>query len=138
MMENAKIADNHVAVGLTAGDGGSLIWPLLVGFTRARKHLLTGDPMTGREAAEAGLISDAVASVEELDRKVFELAERLASGATVAINTTKMAINLTLRKLLEGVIETHLGWETFTSLTHDHHEAARAFSEKRTPKFEGR
>ena len=137
MMADAKIADTHVNVGLTAGDGGSLIWPLLIGFNRAKHHLLTGEALTGRQAAEYGLISQAVESFEELDKLTFDMAERLANGATLAINTTKMAINLVLRGMLEGLVETHLGFETQTALTNDHLEAAMSFKERREPKFTG-
>jgi len=138
MSAEAKIADTHVAVGLTAGDGGALMWPLLMGFQKAKRYLLTGDQMTGRQAADMGLITAAVDSVEELDREVFALADRLAAGASLAINTTKMAANLTLRKLLEGQVETHLSYETQTTWSDDHKEAVSAFLEKRSPKFTGK
>jgi len=137
MMENAKIADTHVKIGLSAGDGGSLMWPLLMGFGPAKRYLFTGDSLTGKQAAELGLISESVATIEELDAKVYELAERLAAGASRAINATKLSVNLLLRKLLEGAIEAHLGQETYTYLTKDHYEAASAFRDKREPKFTG-
>lgn len=137
MMAHARIADTHVKIGLTAGDGGAAIWPLLVGFARARRYLLTGDALTGREAAEIGLVTEAVDSFEQLDERTWAMARRLENGATLAINTTKVAINQVLRRVLEGVIETHLGLETSTYLSNDHREAVRAFHEKREPKFTG-
>lgn len=137
MMAQARIADTHVKVGLSAGDGGSLIWPLLMGFTKARKHLLTGAPLTGKEAAETGLVTESADTVEELDHKTFGLAEELADGAQLAISSTKMSINLVLRRILDGVIDTHLGLETYTYLTADHLEAVTAFRDKRTPEFCG-
>ena len=33
---HAKIGDPHVKVGFTAGDGGAVIWPLLIGYARAK------------------------------------------------------------------------------------------------------
>lgn len=135
MIASAKIADTHVKVGLTAGDGGALMWPLLIGFNKARHYLLTGDTLTGAQAAELGLVTEAVATIGELDEKVWSRAEALASGATLAINTTKMAINLLLRRLMEGMIETHLGFETMTAWEPDHREAANAFRDKREPNF---
>jgi len=137
MMAGAKIADTHVNVGLAAGDGGAMMWPLLMGFTRARRYLLTGDTMTGREAAEYGLITEAVDTIEQLDECAFGMADRLASGATRAVSYTKVATNLVLRKMLEGVIDAHLGLETYTFMSDDHREAATAFRDKRTPKFTG-
>lgn len=134
MIEDAKIADTHVRMGLVAGDGGALLWPLLMGYANARRYLLTGDTMTGRQAAEFGLITEAVTR-EELDEKVFAMAERLASGAVQAISGTKIAINMLLRTQLETLIDAHLGLETETFFTADHSEAAHAFMEKRKPQF---
>jgi enoyl-CoA hydratase len=51
--ENASIIDPHVRVGLVAGDGGALLWPQLIGYARARYHLLTGRPLLAREAANS-------------------------------------------------------------------------------------
>src|SRR5437764_7704969 len=41
--DTARIGDPHVRMGLVAGDGGALIWPLLVGPMLAKYYLLTGD-----------------------------------------------------------------------------------------------
>lgn len=133
----ARIADSHVKIGLSAGDGGSLMWPLLMGFGNAKRYLFTGDVLTGREAAQLGLVTEAVDSVQELDAKVYGLADRLAAGATHAVNATKISINLLLRKLLEGAIEAHLGFETYTYLSGDHRAAAFAFRDGKTPEFQG-
>ncbi|MCB2048273.1 MAG: enoyl-CoA hydratase/isomerase family protein [Novosphingobium sp.] len=137
MMANAKIADTHVNIGMTAGDGGALTWPLLMGFPRAKYHLFTGEPLSGKQAAEAGLINEAVETFEELDEKVYGLAERLAASPRVALSTTKRAINLVMRNMLEGLIEAHLGMETQSAWTKDHYEAGKAFAERREPKFTG-
>jgi enoyl-CoA hydratase len=137
MMAKARIADTHVNMGMTAGDGGSLMWPLLMGFPKAKYHLFTGEALTGREAAEAGLINEAVDTIEELDEKVYELAQRLADSPRVALHTTKRAINLVMRNMLEGLIDAHLGLETQTAFTKDHYEAATAFRDRRMPNFSG-
>ena len=50
-----KIGDPHVKVGLVAGDGGAVIWPLLININRAKELLLTGDLITGQEAYRIGL-----------------------------------------------------------------------------------
>src|SRR3546814_16953415 len=53
-VEDALIGDPHVSVGLAAGDGGSLLWPNLVGLVQARRPLLRGEPPRGKEAAATG------------------------------------------------------------------------------------
>jgi enoyl-CoA hydratase len=137
MIESANIGDTHVKVGLTAGDGGAFMWPMLIGFSKAKRYLMTGDLMTGKEAAEIGLITGTAATHAELDELCYGMADRLAKGATLAINSTKMAINLLLRRSLEGVMEAHLGAETATFLSKDHHAAAKAFANKEQPVFTG-
>ena len=41
--DQARIGDTHVRAGLVAGDGGAVIWPLLVGVSKAKELLMTGD-----------------------------------------------------------------------------------------------
>ncbi|MSO80506.1 MAG: enoyl-CoA hydratase/isomerase family protein [Alphaproteobacteria bacterium] len=133
----AKIGDPHVRVGLAADDGGALMWPLLVGFQRAKELLLLGDLIEAEEAQRIGLITHVVPP-EQLDEKVYGLAERLAGGATRAIGWTKAAMNHTLRMLAAGTMEAGFGSETLSLLTADHAEAVAAFREKRKPRFTGR
>jgi enoyl-CoA hydratase len=135
-LDTAKIADPHVKVGLVAGDGGSLIWPILAGHARTRVLLLTGEAITGARAAEIGLITEAC-TAEALDARVNVIAEELAGGAAVAIRGTKRALNLVLRQQLEAAIDAHLGLETMSYLSEDHREAVTAFVEKRSPVFTG-
>lgn len=136
-VEDARIADPHVAVGYAAGDGGALIWPHLIGYMRAREFLLTGDPILAQDAAAMGLINRAVPR-EALDEAAFGMAERLAKGASVAINLTKQAINLPLRHQLEGMLDASVWFEAMSAFSDDHREAVAAFREKRSPNFTGK
>ena len=135
--DTAKIADPHVNVGLVAGDGGSVIWPALIGYAKAKRYLLTGDAITGAEAAEIGLVSEALPA-DLLDARVATLAQKIAGGAAVAIRLTKRAVNMALRQQLDALIEAHLGLETMSHLSDDHREAVTAFVERRPPVFTGR
>ncbi|MBV9528296.1 enoyl-CoA hydratase-related protein [Sphingomonas sp.] len=135
-VDTAKIGDPHVLVGYTAGDGGALLWPQMIGYARAREFLLTGDSLRGAEAAAMGLITRAVPA-GELDGTVDGIAKRLAAGATVAINGTKQAINLPLRRQFDALIEAHLGLELMSHFSKDHVEAVAAMLEKRPPRFSG-
>ncbi len=136
-VEGVKIADPHVAVGFAAGDGGALIWPQLIGYMRAREYLLTGDPILSQDAAAMGLINRAVAR-DQLDEVAYGMADRLAAGASVAINLTKQAINLPLRRQLAGMLDASVFFEAISAFSDDHREAVIAFSEKRPPQFTGK
>ena len=88
---DATFADPHVSVGLVGGDGGAALWAQLTGYARARRYLLTGDPIRGDEAAEIGLITGSVPD-DQLDQVVDAMARRLLSGANYAIKWTKAPI----------------------------------------------
>src|SRR3546814_20902588 len=83
--ETARIADPHVHVGLSAGDGGAIIWPQLVGYARAKRSLLGGERITGKAAAEIGLIQFAVPT-SELDAKVNEWLKKFTEPAATRPN----------------------------------------------------
>lgn len=136
MAEGAKIGDPHVNVGLSAGDGGALLWPLLIGYARARHHLLTGEPLLAAEAAAIGLIHKAVPA-ERLDDEVWAYAERLRTLPALALRVTKRSINMGLRQQVEALADAHAGLEHLTIASHDHREAVSAFLEKRPPVFRG-
>jgi len=135
--EHARIGDAHVRMGLVAGDGGAVIWPLLVGVHRAKEYLMTGDLIPAPEAERIGLINHIVPA-EELLPKARALAERLAGGPTWAVRWTKASINKVVRERMNLILDASLAYEALSLGTEDHQEAARAFMEKRKPDFKGR
>jgi len=134
--ENAKIGDPHVSVGLVAGDGGAVIWPLLCGLAKAKEYLMTGDLMTAAEGERIGLINHVVPQPQVMP-KAMELAHRLANGPTLAIRWTKLSCNKRLRDEVNLVLDASLAVETLSMISEDHKEATRAFVEKRTPQYKG-
>jgi enoyl-CoA hydratase len=134
--EGAKFCDSHVKMGIAPGDGGAAIWPLLIGFHRAKEYLMTGDPIEARHAAEMGLINYCLPD-SELDAAVDTMARKLADGAPLAISYGKLSVNAMLKQLVAGAFETALAYDQLTLYTQDHKEGANAFMEKRKPKFKG-
>jgi enoyl-CoA hydratase len=134
---HAKIGDPHVKVGLVAADGGTLLWPQLVGFAKAKEYLLTGDLLTAPEAERIGLINRCVPA-EELDAVVDAMAQRLATGAGVAIRGTKASMNIALKQIANAVMPAAIAMEDVSAMSADHAEAVAAFREKRSPVFTGR
>lgn len=135
--ERAVIGDPHVKVGLVAGDGGALMWPMLIGFQRAKELLFLGDNITAAEAARLGLITHAVPAAQ-LDAHIDALLARLAQLPPFALRGTKKAINHTLKGLALATFEYGVSLETQSQLTRDHAEAVAAFIDKRAPVFTGR
>lgn len=132
--ETAKLADTHVALGAVAGDGGAVIWPLLIGPNRAKEFLMLGDTITGADAARIGLVNYALPADQVLP-KARELAQRLADGPTWAIRWSKLAVNKWLKQQANLIMDTGLAYEALTLTTQDHKEAVKALTERRKPNF---
>jgi enoyl-CoA hydratase len=95
--KTAKIVDGHTRLGVAAGDHAAIIWPLLCGMAKAKYYLLLCEPVSGEEAERMGLVSLAVEE-DELLKKAYEVADRLANGSQTAIRWTKYALNNWLRQ----------------------------------------
>lgn len=137
MAASASIADPHVRVGLVAGDGGTVAWPLAVGPARAKEYLLTGDPVPAIEAERIGLVNRVVPD-DRLDEEATAFARRLAEGAPLAVQYTKQAVNKLVKDALNTSFDVATALEIATFRSHDHAEALAALREKRVPRFEGR
>ena len=137
MADTATIADPHVRVGIVAGDGGTAIWPLLVGPARAKEYLLTGDAISASEAERIGLVNRVVAA-GSLQAEALTLAERLAAGPPLAIQYTKGAVNKLVKDALSSSFDFAMAHELITFMSEDHKEALAAIREKRQPHFRGR
>ncbi len=132
--EKARFADTHVKIGVVAGDGGAVIWPLLIGPHRAKEFLMRGNFMSGAEAGRIGMVNYAVPP-EEVMSKASQLAQELADGPTWAIRWSKLAVNKWLKEQANLIMDTGLAYEMMTFKTKDHKEAIKAFIEKRKPNF---
>jgi enoyl-CoA hydratase len=135
--KGARIGDPHVKMGITAGDGGAVIWPLLVGVNRAKYMLMTGDLIYAEEAMEMGLVNRVVEDGEALS-EATAVARRLANGAPYAVQSSKVSVNKFIKMVSNLVLPVSLALEEVSMTKDDHREAVKAFQEKREPNFTGR
>jgi enoyl-CoA hydratase len=136
MAEEAKLADPHVRVGIVAGDGGAVAWPLAVVPAVAKRYLLTGDSLTAADAQRLGLINEVVPA-DGLQDAALSFAERLALGAPLAVRYTKLAVNQLVKQAMTTAFDYSTALEVLTFASADHREALRALSEKQQPRFSG-
>lgn len=135
MAEDARIGDTHVSrVGLVAGDGGTVIWPLLIGINKAKEYLIRGTLLKGAEAERIGLVNH-IAPRADVLAKAHAIAIELANGPTWAIRWTKLSINQIVKERVNMLLEASMALEQVTFETADHKEATMSFKEKRKPKF---
>jgi len=135
MSESARVGDTHVSrVGLVAGDGGTVIWPLLVGINKAKEFLMRGTLIRGPEAERIGLVNHCLPAEEVMDR-AREIAQELADGPVWATRWTKLSINQIIKDRVNRLMEASMALEQVTFALADHKEATQAFKEKRKPRF---
>lgn len=135
--EDAQLADTHVPIGLVAGDGGAVAWPLAMPFGAAKYYLLTGERINGLEAVRLGMALKAV-SADVVQAEALTIAQKMASLSPLALQGTKKTLNNILRQRCQQTLETGLLLEAATFLSNDHKEAVAAFLEKRSANFVGR
>ena len=134
--ETAKFGDTHVKVGLVAGDGGAVVWPLLIGPNRAKEFLMRGRLVSGAEAHQLNLVNHQAPADQVMD-KAMEIARELAAMPPLAVRWTKQSVNKWLKQQLNLVLDASIAYEMLSMNSKDHHEAAMAFIEKRKPEFKG-
>jgi enoyl-CoA hydratase len=100
--ESTFMADTHVSIGLVAGDGGAVQWPLMMSILKAKYYLLTGERIPAAECVEIGLANKVVPD-DQLMAEAVALGQRLALQPPQAIEETKRAINLHLQAAVQLV-----------------------------------
>jgi enoyl-CoA hydratase len=135
---SASFLVGAVKVGLSAGECGiSYHLPRLIGAGRAFDIMLTGRAVAAEEAAAIGLASRIVPEDALLD-ECLSTASAIAANSPYSTKHTKLVMwrNLDAPNLDAALdLENHV--QTVGMLTADFKEAAKAFAEKRPPKFQG-
>jgi len=133
--EGARFSCAFVRVGLIPDTGGSFILPQLVGLRTAKRLAMTGEFFTAEEAAEMGLINEAVPE-DELDERVDELLDVLRARPTKTLGLMKRALHENAGRHWEEALdyENHVQVQAYTS--EEHEEGVEAFLEGRDPEFD--
>ena len=132
--EKATFAESFVKVGIVPGDGGAWLLPRAVGMSKAAEMAFTGEAISAQEALACGLVSRVVPP-EALLETALALARRIAVNPGGVLRMTKRLLREGERATLESLLETSAAYQAIAHMEPDHHEAVRAFVEKRPPKF---
>jgi enoyl-CoA hydratase/carnithine racemase len=90
---------NHFVINLVPGDGMHLVLPLVMGTTRARYFMLTGQVIDATQALEIGMVNE-VLSRDQLLPRAWELARELTRQSQVTLRHTRICFTHTLRQLM--------------------------------------
>jgi enoyl-CoA hydratase/carnithine racemase len=138
LARSAKFAFLFTKVGLAGADMGSAyLLPRLIGLGRATELLILGDTVDADRALQIGLAT-AVVDDDALPAAARELADRLAAGPALAYSTTKVLLTRELDMDLGGALELEAMTQALLMGSHDHAEFNKAWTEGRSPVWEGR
>ncbi len=137
MSDKAKLIQAFVRIGLVADSGSHWFLPRLVGTAKAFEFAATGKDIDAIEAKEVGLVNHVVPH-SELEKVTYELANKLATGATKAIGIIKRTLNKSLTMSFDELLTYEAMMQEIAAQSYDHSEGLAAFIEKRSPKFEGK
>jgi len=135
--EGAKFGQPEISIGVIPGAGGTQRLTRAIGKAKAMRMILTGEPISAREAEAAGLV--AVVTQDELVvEDALALAATIAQKSPLALRMAKEAVNAAYEMSLTDALahERRLFYLLFAS--QDQKEGMAAFLEKRSPDFTGR
>lgn len=135
--ETASFAVAEVKRGLFPGGGSTVRLPRQIPYARAMEILLTGDPISAREALDLGLVNQVVAPGELMDA-AHAMAERILENGPLAVRAVKESVVKGAGLPLAEAMEFELELAARVFATDDAVEGPRAFLEKRQPNWKGR
>jgi enoyl-CoA hydratase len=135
--QSAKFGQPEISIGIIPGAGGTQRLTRAIGKSKAMRMILTGEPITARDAFDAGLVAQ-LATDELTVEDALSLAAKIAEKSPLALRLAKESVNAAFEMSLTDALahERRLFYLLFAS--EDQKEGMSAFLEKRTPDFTGR
>ena len=135
--ETAQFGQPEINLGIMPGAGGTQRLTRAIGKARAMEMVLTGRPISARQAEAFGLVTKVVPAEAVLDEAVA-LAKEIASKPPVAVRLAKEAVLKAFDTTVEGGLDYERKAFYLLFATEDRTEGIQAFLEKRKPVFKGR
>jgi enoyl-CoA hydratase len=135
--DSARFGVPEVKIGIIPAAGGTQRLPRLIGVTKAKELLFTGDFIDAQEAYRLGLVNRVV-PVDELMDEARALARKLLNNPPLSIKFAKRAVNTGMQLDLASALDYETYCAALLAFSDDRQEGFKAFVEKRKPVFKGR
>ena len=135
--DTARIGVPEINIGALPGGGGPTRLPRLVGISKAKEMIYTGDPIDAREAYRIGLVNKVVPA-NDLMKETRKLAEKLAEKPILPLRMAKSIINTGINEDMKSALENEIRGVSLLFCTDDQKEGMNAFLEKRKAVFTGK
>ncbi len=135
--ESAVFTMAYTNAGLSPDGSSTFYMPRKIGDRRARELMLTNRVLKAPEALQWGIVNQVVAD-DEVVAQATKLAEKFASGPTLAYGAVKSLLNGSFDQTLESQMELEARAIADLVVTEDGQEGINAFVDKRKPEFHGR
>ena len=135
--ETAQFGQPEINLGIMPGAGGTQRLTRAIGKARAMEMVLTGRPISARQAEAVGLVTKVVPAEAVFDEAIA-LAKEVASKPPVAVRLAKEAVLKAFDTTIEGGLEFERKNFYMLFASDDQKEGMKAFVEKRRPEWTGR
>jgi len=132
--ESAFLTTGYIRVGLSGDYGIAWLLTRLVGTSRARELMFTGEKVEAKRAEAIGLVNRVVPDASLRD-EAFALAKSMAEGPAIALRYMKDNLDEALAFDFATARDHEAVRLIKAAGTADHREAVAAFIEKRKPVF---
>jgi enoyl-CoA hydratase len=132
--ENAKFGAPESKLGVCCGFGGNIRLPRIVGVTKAKEMLMTGEMIDAEEAYRINLVNKVVPQ-KELMTAVEQFSTKLTNKSANVLDFIKRAVDYGSEIDLRSAAQYEAALFGVISGTYDKREGMSAFLEKREPKF---
>lgn len=135
--KETRVGLPEVTIGQIPGSGGIPRLTNLVGATRAKRMIYTGERVPAEQAYDWGILTDVADDSVALDDMIQRYAKKLNAQAPISITTAKRVINASMNTSVNIGLE--LEGHAYEKLrdSHDYTEGANAFFEKRKAVYKG-
>jgi enoyl-CoA hydratase/carnithine racemase len=115
--EGTTFQDGHLCdIGVAVGDGANVVWPYLIGPTRAKYFLLLGQVITASEALTYGAVNEVLPKDKVLGR-AWELARELIKRPHTALRYSRIILNHQYRRMMQEEIALSYGLQNLGGRT---------------------